>query len=103
MHSAVIVKLPSTLKVTGKVNGNVCETKEGGIAATGSGGSLLIVPSTNPTGSGQVTVTFTARPTVGVSSSTAMVGEVWAAAGLATSNGMSTTGANQRRRRTRRV
>jgi hypothetical protein len=104
VHSAVIVKLPSTLKVTGKVNGKVCEAKEGGIAAMGSGGSLLIVPSTNPTGSGQVTVTLTARPTVGVSSSTAIVGAVvWAATGEATSIGMSSSGATQRRRGTESV
>jgi hypothetical protein len=104
VHSTAIVKLPSTLKVTGNVNGKVCEAKEGGFAAMGSGGSLLIVPSTNPTGSGQVTVTFTARPTVGVSSSTVIVGAVvWAATGEATSIGTSSSGATQRRRGTRGV
>jgi hypothetical protein len=56
---AVIVKLPSTLKVTAKVKGEMLPPNAGGVAATGSGGVLRIVPSTTPTPLGQVTVTFT--------------------------------------------
>ena len=59
VHWAVIVKLPSTLKVTAKVNGDVVPANRGGVAAPRAGGVLVIVPSTTPTPSGQVTVTFT--------------------------------------------